>query len=166
MTRYLIRLTGICFAVWLVSCSHANRIPSGVLAEKQMANILLDMQMASAYSDMYVPDTNRRQLNPELRLKTLYAQVLALHHTNRKQFMDSYGFYEQHPDLMKKVYQNMQDSVDRKSAYQDSVSQRFNRLRMDQMRLRSLSEKNYLMLYRHAADSFPPKAIRVFRPDS
>lgn len=150
---------------WLASCSHQKRIPHGIMPPEQMGGILVDMQLASAYNDAYIPDTAQKVRDRELRLKTLYAQVLELHHTDHRAFMDSYRFYEDHPDLMQKIYTIMQRSIDRKSAYQDSLSQVERRLQMAQRRASEpIRLKDYLLLYQTVADSFPPRRLRVFKP--
>lgn len=165
--RRALPIAGIFFLIWCASCSHADRVPRGIMDPTGMSRILLDMRMASAYNDTYVPDTGSTPKSRELRLKTFYAQVLELHHTDRQRFMKSYAFYEDHPDLMQKVYAIMEDSIDRKSTYQNAIIEKADRLRMERLRpWQPIRVKDYFMLYRLAADSFAEKPRRIFRPDN
>lgn len=162
--RRALAIAGIFFLI-LCSCSHQDRVPGDIMDPTRMSGILLDMRMASAYNDSYVPDTGSAPKPRELRIKIFYAQILELHHTDHERFMASYTFYEDHPDLMQKIYQIMQDSIDRKSAYQNAIIQKADRLRMERMRpWEPIRVKDYLMMYRLAADSFPEKPLQIFRP--
>lgn len=164
--RKALPIVGIFFLILWVSCSRADRVPGDLMDPVKMSGILLDMRMASAYNDTYVPDTGSTPMSRELRIKTLYAQVLELHHTDHERFMESYTFYEDHPDLMQKIYTIMQDSIDRKSAYQNAIIEKADRLRMQRMRpYQPIRVKDYLMMYRLAADSFPEQPLRIFRPE-
>lgn len=163
--RKLLRVTGLCFLLGLAACSHDKRVPSDILAPERMGAILLDMRIASSYNDTYVPARGEKELDRENRLKTLYAQVLDLHRTDVDQFIRAYHFYEDHPDLMQKIYQMMQDSIDRKSAYEEAKAEEESRIRRARlMASRPVKLKDYLMLYQTAADSFPPRRIRCSRP--
>lgn len=159
-------IAGIFFLLWCASCAHPDRVPSGIIGATRMSAILLDMRLASAYNDTYVPDTSRTPASRELRLKTFYAQILELHHTDREHFMKSYAFYEDHPDLMQKLYKIMQDSIDRRSDYETALIQKTERLRRERTHpSEPIHLKDYLMLFRLAADSFPGRPLRIFRPD-
>lgn len=159
-----IKILVTCLLLCSVSCSRDQRIPEDVIGMVQMGNILLDMQMASAYNGSSAPpDTARQPPNRNARIKIFYQQVLMLHHTDRQEFLKSYHFYEDHPDLMKKIYDMMEDTMGVKIAFQDSLSARDHRLMMQGIPPHRV--RNFMMLYRTMADSIPVTPYRIFRPD-
>jgi hypothetical protein len=145
----------------VVSCSRRGKVPGGVLGIQKMSGILLDMQMAQAYNDSYVPGSDPARGGRNHRLKEFYVQILMLHHTDREKFLKSYHFYEKHPDLMQKLYGAMQQAIDRKSAYLDSVENA--RQRALHPYLPPTRVKDFLFPFRSFRDSVLPPA-RVFRP--
>ena len=162
-----IKMAGVLIVWWLVSCSHDERIPRGVIGISEMSAILLDMQMAQAYNDTYIPDTSRRPEDREKRIKVFYKQILMLHHADKETFLKSYHFYEQHPDLMKKIYGLMQHSIDQKSAYIDSLRrqeyERSNRAREQGRQIKM--KENLLFLYKPFIEAILPQQPLVFKPD-
>lgn len=156
-----------CILLGLASCSRDEEIPSGVIGRETMSAILLDMQLASTFNESYRPggapyDPSKHNE----QVKVYYRQILALHHTDKQAFLKSYAYYEAHPDQMKRLYERMQKVIDQKSAYEDSLRMKRERLRR-QMKgdyNQPLKGKDFLMLYQSVADSIPRKHYRIFRP--
>ncbi|HEY6083482.1 MAG TPA: DUF4296 domain-containing protein [Chitinophagaceae bacterium] len=108
------------------ACNRADGVPGGILSTKEMKAILLDMQLADAYNQQiqFLPDTINpveRPILQELKLKKYYAQILQLHHTNREEFLESYHYYEAHPDLLQKVYSAMAEEIKQTRTMLDSI---------------------------------------------
>lgn len=106
------RIITVCLLLVLAACGQADRVPEGVFPPEKMRDILLDMNMADAYSSeigegaMPVSDSLRKE-----RVKVYYRQILDLHKVSVKEFRKSYAFYEAHPDRFKKVYDMMMEVV-------------------------------------------------------
>jgi hypothetical protein len=154
-------ILGAALLCCVVSCSRRGKVPGDILGVRKMSGILLDMQMAQAYNDSYVPGSDPATGGREHRLKEYYVQILMLHHTDREMFLKSYHFYEKHPDLMQKLYDLMQQRIDRKSAYLDSVEDARQRALHPYLRVHQV--KDFLFRFRSFRDSVLPPA-RVFRP--
>jgi hypothetical protein len=107
------------FLLMMVACGEADTVPKGVLSKDEMRDVLLDMNIADAYSsdnsDAHkpLPDSIR-----EKRDKMYFRQVLDLHHLTLSEFDSSYHFYESHPDRLKQVYDMM---LDKATAYRENI---------------------------------------------
>jgi hypothetical protein len=95
------------------ACGQADKVPSNVLSKEKMRDVLLDMNIADAHSydirpveGMPLPDSIRL-----LKVKEYYRQILDLHKISVKEFMNSYRYYESHPDRLKEVYVMMQEAA-------------------------------------------------------
>lgn len=165
--------TFCCRAVWLcliwalaaAGCSKKDNIPAGILDEKEMSSVLLDMQEAEAYNESYI-DSAFRVEDREKRLKRFYAQILIIHHITKKEFLSSYSFYESRPDLMQKVYNRMQAEVDRKKANADSAAMSEEQRSAAVHRKNALINKfnSYKLPYRRYGDSILDGSTKIFRP--
>ncbi len=114
-----ILLAGACSFLFL-SCTNPEKIPSGVIQIHQMKGILEDMLEASALVNVSVRIDSGGER--EKRMKVLYSQVLALHHVSREKFLESYHFYESHPDQMQMLYDSMGVDVSGLRHGADSIS--------------------------------------------
>ena len=105
----------------VIGCSKEDKIPKGILSMQEMRAVLMDMQMADAYNHTPSVASIKTPAEKERQLKVYYAQILQSYHTGKEKFLKSYHFYEDRPDLMKKVYQCIQDSVDARIARIDNI---------------------------------------------
>lgn len=113
---------GIIFLVCSTACVNKNALPKGVLDQNRMKGILLDMQIADNYV-LQTAQNYTNQARTDSQLKVYYHQILVLHHTSRQQFMDSYRYYEAHPDKMKEIFDLMIKDLQDRKAKLDSVLQ-------------------------------------------
>jgi hypothetical protein len=113
------RIVIVFLLLFTIACGQADKVPDGVISKEEMRDVLIDMNLADVYSSetseqgVALPDSLRQN-----KVKIYYTQILQLHKLTRKQFTDSYAFYEAHPDRMKQVYDMMKDivSVDKDAA--------------------------------------------------
>lgn len=134
------------------ACNRADGVPGGILSTKEMKAILLDMQLADAYNQQiqFLPDTINpveRPVLQELKLKKYYVQILQLHHTTREEFLESYHYYEAHPDLLQKVYSAMAEEIKQTRTTLDSIQVK-QQARQDSLLMKtdSLRRKEGLLL--------------------
>lgn len=158
-------LIGLCFFVLsgMLSCGNKDQVPAHVIGMKEMSKILLDMQEAEVYNESYV-DTSYRMDDREKRLKTFYGQILLIHGVSKDKFLSSFSFYEARPDLMDKMYADMQQEVDRKKAHADSIGN-LQALRLSAARRREELIKyfnSFRLPFQRYQDSIPtPKSLSV-----
>lgn len=103
------RIIAVCLVLLITACGEANRVPKDVLPKEQMRDVLLDLNLADAYSgitedpvNLLVHDSIRQR-----RVKVYYRQVLDMHKLTPEQFNRSYSYYESHPNTFKEIYDMM-----------------------------------------------------------
>ena len=89
------------FTISLVSCDRESYIPRGIIKLDPMADILVDISAAEAFSESFLlTDT---LLKKDSVLKMEISKVYKLHNTDPIQFSKSYTFYTTKPVLFKIV---------------------------------------------------------------
>ncbi|WP_126247707.1 DUF4296 domain-containing protein [Chitinophaga rhizosphaerae] len=120
------KIAGVLFiAALMAACGEADRTPKGVLGKNEMRDILLDMNYADVFArEQMMEGRSSVDITEAMRdsaSKTLYAQILLLHKTDRETFTKSWQFYESHPDRLEAIYKDMADVVRRKREAIDST---------------------------------------------
>ncbi|WP_167015605.1 DUF4296 domain-containing protein [Chitinophaga sp. Cy-1792] len=97
------------------ACGDADRTPKGILGPDEMKDILVDLNIAEAYGNN-MPYTNAASFDSlrQEKIKIYSKQVLDLHHVSVKEFYTSYTWYEDHPDRLKAVMQQVQEDITKK----------------------------------------------------
>ncbi|HSB93891.1 MAG TPA: DUF4296 domain-containing protein [Flavitalea sp.] len=99
-------LTGVFILSFaLLSCSDDDKIPSKVIPQKEMQTILWDLLLADRYTSQYISRDTTRVLKIE-NLK-LYDQVFQIHKITKAQFIESFDYYLQRPDLTKVMFDSL-----------------------------------------------------------
>jgi hypothetical protein len=106
--------TLVLLVLFLFACGDGDNVPKKYLSKEKMTSILEDMSIADAYSNeqqmqiTYSP--NFDSLRQE-KVKIYYKQILDLHKVSVKEFMESYKYYESHPNRLKEVLQMVQADI-------------------------------------------------------
>lgn len=89
-----------------VACSDDKKVPSNVIAKDEMESILWDMMLADRYSAQYLL---KDSLKMDVKLETfkLYEQVFQVHKITREEFLKSYKYYLQRPDITKVIFDSL-----------------------------------------------------------
>ena len=119
MRRYLSLV--ICILA-CAACTDKNRLPSGILPQSKMQDLVWDVMVAEEYSkELRIKDT---AINKDFKKErsAVYQQVFDLHKTSRQDFIKSFNFYASRPDLTKILF--------------DSLTQKSNRRRDEALRER------------------------------
>lgn len=101
---------------FLFACGDGENVPKKYISKEEMSGILRDMAMADSYSNEVIMN-NFHTINDSLRqntLKVYYKQILDLHKISVPQFMESYKYYEAHPNRLKEVLQLVQADLDKR----------------------------------------------------
>ncbi|MDQ0107799.1 hypothetical protein J2T02_002920 [Chitinophaga terrae (ex Kim and Jung 2007)] len=112
--------------VLLFACGDGENVPKKYMSKEEMSAILRDMSIADSYGNEQIMN-NFHIINDSLRQNTqkvYYKQVLDLHKVTVPQFMESYQYYEAHPNRLKEVLQMVQADLEaRKQRLGDPVDE-------------------------------------------
>ena len=98
------RLIYLFALVLLVACN--NGTPKNVLPVNTMKVVMFDMLKADeGYARKLVGDTLMLKVKEDI---PLYEQVFAVHKLTKKQFFDSYHYYEAHPVAYKELVDSLE----------------------------------------------------------
>jgi hypothetical protein len=88
------------------SCKDSTKIPSGIIPKDKMENLLWDMMLADRYSAQFLLKDSATK-NVKLETMKLYEQVFQLHKISRQDFVKSYKYYLNRPDISKVMFDSL-----------------------------------------------------------
>jgi len=98
------RLVYLFTLVFFVACNSGT--PKNVLPVNTMKVVMFDMLMADEwYARKLVGDTLLLKVKEDI---PLYEQVFAVHKLTKKEFFDSYHYYEAHPIAYKELVDSLE----------------------------------------------------------
>ena len=103
----------IATSVLFYSCKET--VPSGIIKQNKMQEVLWDMLRADAFSHQ-IANSDSTKLADDERAK-LKRQVFIIHNITEDQFDKSYSYYVQHPEIMR----NMLDSLNSQKIRVDTL---------------------------------------------
>lgn len=103
----------IATSVLFYSCKET--VPSGIIKQNKMQEVLWDMLRADALSHQ-IANSDSTKLPDDERAK-LTRQVFIIHNITEDQFDKSYSYYAQHPEIMR----NMLDSLNSQKIRVDTL---------------------------------------------
>ena len=103
----------IATSVLFYSCKET--VPSGIIKQNKMQEVLWDMLRADALSHQ-IANSDSTKLADDERAK-LKRQVFKIHNITEDQFDKSYSYYVQHPEIMR----NMLDSLNSQKIRVDTL---------------------------------------------
>ena len=103
--------------VFFNSCKES--IPSGVVGPGEMQKVLWDVMRADALSQLLVKNDSSKTLAGESR--RLRSQALLIHKITEAQFVSSYAYYSQHPNILKAVLDSINSQQIRMSTIEIPV---------------------------------------------
>lgn len=111
----------ISIAILFFSCK--DSIPSGIIEQNKMQEILWDVLRADALSQQLINrDTAKSLPNKSLKLTR---EVFLIHNITEEQFEKSYSYYTHHPDMMR----TMLDSLNAQKTRMNYVDMQVNHKR-------------------------------------
>jgi hypothetical protein len=118
MRNYL----AILIIVLVLACSK-NSVPRGILSEKQITPVLVELHLAEAINaQQFTMEVNRNNFKEDL-----YLSILKKFKLDRTVFEASVLYYGKHPDLYKPVYDevlNRLNEMEVKNKAKDSIDSR------------------------------------------
>ena len=90
----------------MLSCSRSKHIPSEVLDQERMSELLFDISMAEGHvENAYFRDSAKSR---DSILKVELDRVLKIHGVKQAEFLASYRFYKSRPHLYKVMVDSLQ----------------------------------------------------------
>ena len=112
----------ILMAMLAFACSN-NNVPKGILTDKEIIPILLELHLAEAiYTQRYALEITRENYQEDL-----YLTILKKYKLDRKVFEASVLYYGKHPDKYKPIYDeilNRLNEMEVKARTKDSIESR------------------------------------------
>ena len=103
------------FAVSLIlfSCSGRNNVPSEIIKQGEMQNILWDILKAQALSSEISKKDST--INELAEIKVLNQKIFLLHNITNSDFDKSYAWYTNHPDVLKVIFDSLSNKNQREN---------------------------------------------------
>lgn len=92
---------------FLAGCSQKNKIPKGVLSQKEMTAVMWDMMRADEYFNYISNYSDSVRRNDRI---SMYEQIFRLHATSQSVFKKSVSFYQSRPDLFKVISDSLRST--------------------------------------------------------
>src|SRR5688572_21089022 len=100
MIRFIL-VSLICVSIF--SCKES--IPSDVIKQKKMQEVLWDVIKAEALAQQLVKADSSKVQSVESR--KLISRVFSIHNITKEQFEKSYDYYIDHPDIMRGLFDSL-----------------------------------------------------------
>lgn len=94
------------FLTGALACTNSAKTPADIFPKEKMEKILWDMMLADRYSNQYLLKDSATK-NVKLETIKLYEQVFQVHKTNRSEFVKSFKYYLNRPDLTKVIFDSL-----------------------------------------------------------
>lgn len=96
----------------LAACADKEEVPKKLIAPNEMQSVLWDMLLADRYASQYIVKDTAKSLKIEnLRL---YDQVFQIHKITKAQFIESFEYYLDRPDLSKIMFDSLSAGANKK----------------------------------------------------
>lgn len=86
-------------AGWLLTACSGDKVPSGVIEQHEMGNVLFEITMAEEFVNTYVAKDSSK--NKDIEIQKEYQKIFLLHSITEAQFKKSYDFYRSHTGIFK-----------------------------------------------------------------
>ena len=98
------------FIAACVSCSKPKPvIPDGVLSQKEMIPVLVDIHIAQSATGLYDPEDSVKYTMNEL-----LPYILKIHHIEKVKYDSTISFYTRHPEIMQQMYEEVINELSKK----------------------------------------------------
>ena len=102
-----------CMLLMLIACSDNRRIPSNIMQPEKFQAVLTDVLLADGLSlERSFKDTAIKITDENAKY---FLKVFELHAVSKNDFMKSYNFYLQRPDLLKIITDSVSSTLDKRN---------------------------------------------------
>jgi excinuclease UvrABC ATPase subunit len=89
------------------ACSGKTNVPADILAPAVMQDLVWDVMVVDEYSKDVIASDTIRNKNLKKERSIAYQQVFTLYKTNREDYIKSFNYYTEHPDLTKALFDTL-----------------------------------------------------------
>lgn len=91
---------------FVTSCTRTSKVPSDIFPKEKMEKVLWDMILADRFSAEYILKDSAKK-NVKLETMKLYQQVFQLNNTTQADFVKSYKYYLNRPDITRTMFDSL-----------------------------------------------------------
>jgi hypothetical protein len=104
----MMKLTGIIFSafIFFASCSDKEKIPEDIIAPAKMEKVMWDMIQADRFSASFIIRDSAK-VNVIDETFKMYDKVFQIHNISSNEFVKSFKFYLDRPDISKKMFDSL-----------------------------------------------------------
>ncbi|MBC7850885.1 MAG: DUF4296 domain-containing protein [Chitinophagaceae bacterium] len=90
----------------VTACTDSKKVPKDILARPKMEKVMWDMLLADRFSSNFILKDSATK---DVKLETfkLYEQVFQIHGISKEEFLKSYKYYLNRPDLSKIMFDSL-----------------------------------------------------------
>jgi len=109
-SKYLSSFLVLFLIIACYSCSKPKPvIPEGLLTEKEMVPVLVDIHIAQSAAALYDPEDSVKHTVNEM-----LPYILSIHHIEQVKYDSSISFYTRHPEIMQLIYDEVINEISKK----------------------------------------------------
>lgn len=104
----MMKLTGLIFSLLLVlnSCSDKEKIPEEIIPPTKMEKVMWDMVQADRFAATFIIRDSAK-VNVTDETFKMYDKVFQVHKISKDEFVKSFKFYLDRPDISKKMFDSL-----------------------------------------------------------
>lgn len=95
-----------------IGCTNQYKVPGNILPKDKMENVLWDMILADRYSGLILSKDSTKDIKKESFI--LYEQVFNIHKVTRQEFIKSFKWYLERPDISQVMLDSLAAKANRK----------------------------------------------------
>lgn len=99
----------------ITSCSDNQKVPKDIIQKDRMQAIMWDMIQADRYTNEFLPKI-KDSLYDKTDVLKVYQNVFNIHGITKDEFLKSYKFYLDHPDIAKVMFDSIASQAERRRA--------------------------------------------------
>ncbi len=120
--------------LFCVSCTNRYDVPSGIIQKDKMGDIMWDLIQAQTFAkEVHNKDTSLSLSKTSL---TFTEQVYRVHHISKKEFDESYKWYQSRPDILRVVFDSLYTQKQRDNVR--FIQKKYDNLGQDSLRTKFL----------------------------
>lgn len=92
--------------MFFAACTNTTKVPEGIYPREKMENVLWDMIIADRFSAQFLLKDSSK-IDVKLETMKMYNQVFKMNNTTHEEFVKSYKYYLNRPDLTKTIFDSL-----------------------------------------------------------
>jgi hypothetical protein len=110
----ILQVSACLFITLFIACTNKDKIPSDVLPRDEMEKVMWDMIQADRFSSQFLERDSVAKKNLKTETFKLYEKVFQLHKITREEFVHSFKFYLDRPDINRVLFDSLSARANRR----------------------------------------------------